>query len=141
MKFDMGWSIGYDYKWQRDIGYGVPAVCDSPKCKKQIDRGLAYVCGSDVHGGEYGCGLFFCSEHSHSRHPRGSEGYVRNCKRCLTYQAPYKAKPDVLEWLQWKLSDQSWAEWRHDHQADVADMHAQVARLKAIELMLPKQTV
>ena len=28
----MGWSIGYDEKWQRDIGYGVPAICDYPGC-------------------------------------------------------------------------------------------------------------
>lgn len=26
----MGWSIGYDDKWFRDIGYGVPAYCDHP---------------------------------------------------------------------------------------------------------------
>ena len=24
----MGWQVGYDSKWQRDIGYGVPAICD-----------------------------------------------------------------------------------------------------------------
>src|SRR4051812_7048849 len=28
---DMGWSIGYDSNWQRDIGYGVPAFCDHPQ--------------------------------------------------------------------------------------------------------------
>ncbi len=30
----MGWSIGYDYNWKRDIGYSVPCECDNPKCKK-----------------------------------------------------------------------------------------------------------
>ena len=31
----MGWSIGYDNNWNRDIGYGVPAFCDHPKCDKE----------------------------------------------------------------------------------------------------------
>lgn len=37
----MGWSIGFDTRWKRDIGYGVPAECDHPTCGAQIDRGLA----------------------------------------------------------------------------------------------------
>ena len=40
----MGWAIGYDGRWERDIGYGVPAVCDHPDCNVRIDRGLDYVC-------------------------------------------------------------------------------------------------
>ncbi|HEV7521417.1 MAG TPA: hypothetical protein VGP89_09990, partial [Candidatus Angelobacter sp.] len=59
----MGWSLGFDSNWQRDIGYGVPAYCDHPKCNKKIDRGLSYVCGGEPYGGELGCGLYFCSEH------------------------------------------------------------------------------
>lgn len=39
----MGWSVGFDENWQRDIGYGVPAYCDHPQCKAEIDRGLDYV--------------------------------------------------------------------------------------------------
>ena len=35
----MGWSLGYDGRWKRDIGYGVPAVCDFPGCNEEIDRG------------------------------------------------------------------------------------------------------
>lgn len=41
----MGWAIGYDTTWGRDIGYGVPATCDYPSCTEAIDRGLGYVCG------------------------------------------------------------------------------------------------
>jgi len=26
----MGWSIGFDETWQRDIGYVVQSVCDHP---------------------------------------------------------------------------------------------------------------
>lgn len=50
----MGWSIGYDNNWKRDIGYGVPATCDHPDCNEEIDRGLAYVCGNEPRGGEDG---------------------------------------------------------------------------------------
>lgn len=39
----MGWSIGFDEHWQRDIGYGVPATCDHPGCGAKIDRGLSFV--------------------------------------------------------------------------------------------------
>jgi hypothetical protein len=59
----MGWSIGWDGTWKRDIGYGVPAYCDHPECSAEIDRGLSYVCGGDPYGGEHGCGLFFCGKH------------------------------------------------------------------------------
>ena len=38
----MSWAVGYDSKWQRDIGYGVPSICDHPKCNKEIHRGLSY---------------------------------------------------------------------------------------------------
>lgn len=44
----MGWSIGFDSNWNRDIGYGVPAFCDHPGCTAEIDRGLAYVCGGGL---------------------------------------------------------------------------------------------
>lgn len=110
----MGWSIGYDSKWRRDIGYGVPCLCDHPGCNKEIDRGLSYVCGGDVEGGEHGCGLFFCGDHLWYRRPRGEKRDFQNCKRCLTYKPPYTPKPDVQEWLDWKETDESWAEWRKE---------------------------
>lgn len=100
----MGWSIGYDDNWKRDIGYGVPAICDQPKCKRKIDRGLAYVCGAEPYGGEKGCGLFFCGKHlAH---------WESLCIRCLHGKDPFKAKRDVKEWIDFKMTDPSWAEWR-----------------------------
>lgn len=57
----MGWAIGYDAQWQRDIGYGVTAYCDHPRCNKTIDRGLSYVCGGEPYGGERGCGITRCN--------------------------------------------------------------------------------
>ncbi len=106
----MGWSLGYDNNWKRDIGYGVPAVCDHPKCNKDIDRGLSYVCGAEQpYGGENGCGLYFCPEHLYYHSFRGGdEGFF--CKRCIAHKPPYNPKPDVKEWIDWKLNDSSWQE-------------------------------
>ena len=108
----MSWSIGYDRTWQRDIGYGVPAVCDHPDCSTPIDRGLAYVCGADPYGGEHGCGLYFCSRHLVGAH--------QQCERCVRGRTPFPAKPDVAEWMQHKLTHESWARWREEHPDAVA---------------------
>jgi hypothetical protein len=113
----MGWSIGYDSNWKRDIGYGVPAICDHPKCSAEIDRGLAYVCGGQPYGGEHGCGLYFCAEH------RAYGPHAQNCPRCLAYKPPYKhPKPDTREWMEHKLTDPSWSVWRMECPEDVAAM-------------------
>ncbi len=103
----MGWSVGFENG--RDIGYGVPAQCDHPKCDEQIDRGLSYRCG-DPYGGKVGCELFFCSKHRH----RYRRGYAC-CTRCADGRSPYDAKPDVDEWVQHKLTDPSWEKWRKEH--------------------------
>lgn len=103
----MGWSIGYDSKWDRDIGYGVPATCDHPGCDAEIDRGLAYVCGGEPFGGDDGCGLFFCAEHLYLgvTHPQ-------LCERCCDGEPAFDPKPDRKEWIEWKLTDESWSQWR-----------------------------
>jgi hypothetical protein len=107
----MGWSIGYDSRWRRDIGYGVPAECDHPKCREEIDRGLSCVCGGDPYGGEHGCGLYFCGKHLSYHDFRG--GVCKPvCPACDSYRKPYKPKPDVKEWTDHKATDPSWEEWR-----------------------------
>ncbi len=116
----MGWSIGYDTNWKRDVGYGVPAHCDMPGCAETIHRGLSYVCGGDVFGGEHGCGLFFCETHMRVRRPRGSDRDVPLCPRCYAYRRPFTPKQDHPEWIGWKLTDDSWAEWRALHPEFVA---------------------
>lgn len=103
----MSWAVG-EFKG-RDIGYGVPALCDHPDCERAIDRGLAYVCGGDVYGGEHGCGLFFCDDHRHGEHGQ--------CWRCLGDLPPYKPTPDTPEWIRHKETDPSWAEWRKSRDA------------------------
>ena len=105
----MSWSIGFDSNWDRDIGYGVPAPCDHPECDWKIDRGLAHVCGGDPYGGDQGCGLYFCSSHLWFGR---SKDAPQLCKRCMNYKQPYKPKPDLLEWIEFKLKDSSWSPWR-----------------------------
>lgn len=105
----MGWSIGFDDKWQRDIGYGVPAYCDHPECNEEIDRGLSYVCGGEPYGGETGCGLYFCEKHLFF----GEENF--QCERCLDDKPVFAAKPDHPEWTEFKMTDPSWAEWRAEN--------------------------
>jgi len=98
----MGWSVGWDSKWERDIGYGVPAKCDHPNCNEDIDRGLAFVCGGEPYGGDFGCGLFFCERHKE----------LGFCKQCHVGGEPFEPKPDVEEWAHHKSTDESWAAWR-----------------------------
>jgi hypothetical protein len=116
----MGWSIGYDSSWKRDIGYGVPAVCDHPDCNEEIDRGLSYVCGGQPYGGDRGCGLYFCGNHLH--YAERLPGHF--CTRCHPRRrTPFEAKPDVAEWINHKLTDESWQQWRDANPSEVAELH------------------
>ena len=116
----MGWSIGWDESWKRDIGYGVPAYCDHPDCTAEIDRGLGNVCGGEPYGGEHGCGLFFCGEHLYL----SSVGPL--CERCDVPEPvePFQPKPDHPDWVRHKLTDESWQEWRNGHPREVEAMKA-----------------
>lgn len=102
----MGWAVGFDEHWQRDIGYGVPATCDYPGCGARIDRGLSYVCGGEPYGGDNGCGLYFCDKHIYCN---GKP----LCERCDVGKEPFEPTPDVAEWIEHKATDPSWAEWRN----------------------------
>lgn len=118
----MGWSLGFDTRWQRDIGYGVPAVCDHSGCHKSIDRGLSYVCGALPYGGDKGCGLFFCDDHlDHSS----------LCARCTFGHEPFEPKEDVLLWVRHKLEHASWQEWREANSDEVEKLRNKVAMLAA----------
>jgi hypothetical protein len=119
----MSWAVGYDSRWGRDIGYGVPATCDHPGCGAAIDRGLAYVCaGSEPYGGEDGCGLYFCGEHMLI-----GGGVRQKCVRCEAGKPPYDPTPDTAEWIAWKLGDESWQPWRDENPEAVAAMRARVS--------------
>lgn len=142
----MGWSVGWDYNWNRDIGYGVPAICDHPECSEEIDRGLAYVCcGQQPHGGEYGCGLYFCSEHMGSHYTDNYANamlaelletsgwtleeidetiemiqldYPMMCARCASGGPPFDPKPDLQQWVDHKETHESWAKWREERDSN-----------------------
>lgn len=106
----MGWSVGYDERWERDIGYGVPSICDHPGCGEEINRGLSYVCNDqEPYGGQNGCGLYFCEEH---------RGHGK-CKH-----KDFIPTPDRPEWIEWKLSDESWLQWRDENPEEVAKLQA-----------------
>jgi hypothetical protein len=113
----MGWAVGFDSHWRRDIGYGVPAVCDHPRCNERIDRGLAYVCRDQEPRGGDGCGLYFCPRHL------GVDG----CPRCRNRKPPYAAKPDTQEWERHKLTDDSWALWRAENPYEVIRLKTRLA--------------
>lgn len=113
----MGWSIGYDQNWNRDIGYGVPAQCDHPDCTAGIDRGLSYVCGGAPYGGEHGCGLHFCWAHL-----RYADDKDQRCERCIAGADAFSPSQDVPEWLRWKLTDESWGTWRSENPDEVRAM-------------------
>ena len=107
----MGWAVGYDDNWKRDIGYGVPAYCDHPGCGAEINRGLAYVCCNELpYGGENGCGLYFCNQH---------RGF-----KCNKAHRKLQPTPDHPEWINHKLSDESWQEWRDANPEEVAALLA-----------------
>lgn len=110
----MSWSIGYDDKWKRDIGYGVPAFCDHPDCGKEIHRGLSYVCGGEAYGGEHGCGLYFCEAHRAHCEVMGLD-VVPLCERCGERKEPFTPSPEHPEWIHHKLTDESWKEWREQN--------------------------
>jgi hypothetical protein len=148
----MGWSYGHDGRWNRDIGYGVPAICDHPDCNEEIDRGLSYVCGSEPYGGDDGCGLYFCSSHlfydfgpedndltdftydddEESIEDSDSDDLrdCQLCQACLHFAEPFKPTPDVPEWLEWKLTDESWQQWRDENPEQVVTMKAYLETLK-----------
>ena len=115
----MGWEVGYNCKWDRDIGYGVPAHCDHPGCDKMIDRGMAYMCGAAQHAGKHGCGLYFCGDHL-SMNCR--------CERCRAGEPPFEPKPDHPEWIRWKLFHTSWQKWRAENPATVQAMTEALAK-------------
>jgi hypothetical protein len=126
----VGWAIGYETRRDRYIGYSVPAPCDYPKCDKEIDRGLSFVCGSDPHGGEYGCGLYFCEDHMRYRTPRYSDRAIQLCPRCIKYRGWYTPKPELTVWLRWMLEDNSWQEWRDENPDKVRGITEQLEARK-----------
>jgi hypothetical protein len=113
----VGYAIGFDPEWNRDVGHSVPAWCDYPGCRALIDRGLAYVCGGQPFGGDEGCGLYFCR-----RHLLWPWRRAQMCVRCEERMPPFEPTPDHPTWVAHKLADPSWEPWRADNPDRVAAM-------------------
>jgi hypothetical protein len=62
-----------------EAGYAVETVCEEDGCTEQIDRGLAYLCGNEPGGDDYGCGGYYCARHLYG----GYGGAEWLCDRCL----------------------------------------------------------
>lgn len=121
----MGWAVGELNG--RDIGYGVPAICDHPDCTTRIDRGLAYACGGGVMGTVHNCGLFFCGDHLVRFLENDDRGGEDVCERCADGLPPFDPKPDVPEWIEHVLTDPSWQQWRDENPERVDAMRAALA--------------
>jgi len=120
----MGWSIGFDDNWGRD-GYGVPAHCDHPGCKTEIDRGLSYVCGGEPYGGEHGCGFFVCGEHM-----RANDKCGQLCQHCADRRRrKLQPSPDHPDWMHWKLTDETWQQWRDENPGEVEKLRAALSSI------------
>ncbi len=127
----MGWAVGYDTNWKRDIGYGVPSLCDYPGCNAEINRGLSYLCGGPEpnYGEPHGCGLFFCSEHKHPRPVNATDedgDWADICDRCAHGEPPFEPTPDQPEWIRHKLTDATWEQWRAENPDEVAELSARL---------------
>jgi hypothetical protein len=77
----MGYAF-YTLDDGREAGYGVRDVCNEEGCFEEIDRGLAFLCGNDPHGGEVGCTGYFCSAHLFFA-ASTPEGTPQLCRRCI----------------------------------------------------------
>lgn len=91
--------MGYQVYWvnNRWQGYGVPAYCDYPGCKEEIDRGMGYSHLEDSEG--MTPNIFSCKKHE-SESPDSFE---------------IDLKKEHPEWLNHILNDKSWNQWRTEN--------------------------
>ena len=73
-----------------------------------------------LHGGDKGCGLYFCGKHLGYEVDEKDDGNWKltgpqRCERCLCDEEPFDPKPDHKNWLHFKMHDWSWAEWRKEN--------------------------
>jgi len=50
----------------------------------------------------------------------------QRCERCSKHRKPFLAKPDCREWIEWKLTDESWQRWREENPDAVAEMRTAI---------------
>lgn len=116
-------------------GYGVPAICEQPECKKSIDRGVSYACGGEPFS-EYGCDLYFCSEHLYytgiqddgeiCKHEEDCDCEIYQlCERCASGGPSFDYKPERKTWVRHLLKHSSWKEWRDNNPQEVEELQKQ----------------
>lgn len=127
----MGYAI-YDVG-PRIGGYGVPAYCEQPDCKEEIDRGVSYACGGEPFS-EWGCDRYFCGKHRHYSCPRElrkegeecddecDEDHIEVCERCRDGKESFPYKPEHPTWVKHLLKDPSWAQWRKNNPDKVKEL-------------------
>lgn len=115
-------------------GYGVPSICEHPRCKEEIDRGMAYACGGEPFS-ERGCDRYFCEKHReyNSFDENGDKNHcehtgecdcesVELCERCTKGKEPFPYKPEHPTWVKHLLTDKSWAKWRKNNPEKVKEL-------------------
>jgi len=50
------------------------------------------------------------------------------CAQCAAGAKPFAPTPDVSCWMQHKLIDSTWQQWRDEHPDEVARLRLEVAR-------------
>ena len=69
-------------------------------------------------GAAYSSAMLTCNY----TYPRAAKGdSVKRCPRCASYKKPYKPKPDIQEWLDWKAADPSWEKWHEEQKAKATE--------------------
>lgn len=109
--------MGYQVYWHngRWQGYGVPAYCDFPGCKIEIDRGMGFQHPDDAEHGSGVPEIFCCGEHMNTEIDLS------------TFEIERKEHPD---WLRHVLSHDSWDKWRNGHPDSVEAMRNQLNEIE-----------
>lgn len=133
----MGYSVYEDQDTDRWAGYGVPAQCDWPDCETKIDRGLGYKCENHGHFEERRVGMIYSSQSAREA-AQFEEDWVdaEGCGLffCPTHLAKTDEHDDVqpkgesLEWIRHILTHDSWAQWRAENPAKVAEYREALER-------------
>lgn len=127
----MGYAVyGHRAYNDRFAGYGVPALCDFPGCDEKIHRGVSFACGNDP---DATCGKYFCGKHLqyepsnlkiedleqwYKKADSEEETTWPRCPRCADEQwdtPEYPQKAELEEWIEFVLTDESWAEFLDTH--------------------------
>lgn len=118
-------------------GYGVPATCEYPTCRRVINRGMSFACGGKPFS-ERGCDRYFCEKHKYwatfnletgkkCRHKNDCECEVADvCERCRDGKSPFPYKAERKKWVKHLLKDESWAEWRDKNPEEVESLTNQL---------------